>query len=161
MPRCFCPGAALGGEPLSASTVFRRRLFFTTKNGYNGGIENDALVTSGLRISGNRVDERAVADRRAGLEALLRERLNELDSDAQVRFAIRPDGKVDITVVSVLFEGKDSREREALFWPVFDPVPKSELIHLTYCLLLTPEEARLQFNDREVSSGGNAENWDE
>jgi hypothetical protein len=136
-------------------------LFFRAKNGYNGGIENDALVTSGRRISGNRVDEGAASNRRTRLEALLRERLNELDSDARVQSSLRPDGKIDISVVSVLFEGKDSREREALFWPVFDPVPKSDLIHMTYCLLLTPEEAQLQFDAGKPSPGGLTDNWDE
>jgi hypothetical protein len=107
-----------------------------------------------------RVNEAGV-DRQVRLEALLRERFHDMDPDAVVRSAVRPDGKVDLTVVSRLFEGKDSREREGLFWPVFDPVPKSELIYLTYSLLLTPDEARHDFGETPLALGACAENWDE
>ena len=100
-------------------------------------------------------------DRQQRLERLLSERWCEQDPDAVVRSSVRPDGKVDITVVSSLFEGRDSREREGIFWPVFDPVPKSELIYMTYCLLLTPEESNRNFSEGAAAQADQAENWDE
>jgi hypothetical protein len=90
------------------------------------------------------MDEAAKA-LQARLESLVRARWGERDPDAKVSSTVRDDGKVDLMVVSRLFEGKDGLEREAFFWPVFAPVPKSDLIHMTYCLLLTPEEAARLF----------------
>jgi hypothetical protein len=102
----------------------------------------------------------ATASRQARLDALIRECLAKWDPEAIVRSAIRPDGKLDITVVSRRFEGRDSREREADFWPALDLVPKPEMVYLTYCLLLTPEEAERSFGVAPaVTAMG--ENWDE
>ncbi len=94
------------------------------------------------------------------LEDLVRQCVTAWDPEAEVRAATRPDGKVDITVVSRRFEGRDSREREADFWPALEPVPKSEMVYLTYCLLLTPEEAERSFSYTPVVEGA-AEDWDE
>lgn len=84
-------------------------------------------------------------ERQARLESVLRAEWGQRDPDVVVSGALRPDGKVDMTVVSRLFAGKDGLEREAFFWPVFETVPKSELVYMTYCLLLTPEEAGRHF----------------
>jgi hypothetical protein len=130
------------------------------KTSYNCSLENYYWNGHSFGPSVKRVNEVGV-DRQVRLEALLRVRLHELDHNAEVRSAVRPDGKIDVTVVSRLFEGKDSRDREALFWPVFDPVPKSELIYLTYCLLLTPDEARRDFGEMLSEPGNRGENWDE
>ena len=67
----------------------------------------------------------------------------------------------DITVVSQRFEGFDSRDREKIFWPVLDDITKSEMLHLTYCLLLTPEEATADFSTEKPDMGSAAEDWDE
>jgi hypothetical protein len=83
--------------------------------------------------------------RRARLEALIRARWGEQDPDARIASTLRSDNKIDVTVVSRLFEEKDGLEREAFFWPVFASVPRSDLIYMTYCLLLTPEEAARHF----------------
>ncbi|HZO91157.1 MAG TPA: hypothetical protein VFB38_22720 [Chthonomonadaceae bacterium] len=91
------------------------------------------------------MDARAAKARQERLERIVRERWGARDPEAQVTSVLRPDGKVDMTVVSRLFEGLGGLEREALFWPTFDPVPKSDLIYMTYCLLLTPEEAARHF----------------
>lgn len=100
-------------------------------------------------------------DRQVRLETLVREQAAQWDPDARVTALVRPDGKVDITVVSRLFEGKDSRDREAAFWPVFDPVPKSELIYLTYCLLLTPAEEAAGSFRAAPAAPSEPENWDD
>jgi len=102
----------------------------------------------------------AAGTRQSRLDALIRECLAEWDPEAIVRSAIRPDGKLDITVISGRFEGRDSREREADFWPALDPVPKPEMVYLTYCLLLTPEEAERSFGAEPVVAA-TGENWDE
>ena len=93
------------------------------------------------------------------LEALIRDCVTGWDAETVVRCAVRPDGKQDLTIISQRFEGLDSREREAIFWPVLDPVPKPEMIHLTYCLLLTPDEAARSFGVASLVSA--AEDWDE
>ena len=102
----------------------------------------------------------AASERQARLAELIRAGLAEWDAEAVVRSTVRPDGKIDTTVVSRRFEGRDSREREADFWPALDPVPKSEMVYLTYCLLLTPEEAERSFSETPVVSAA-GENWDE
>jgi hypothetical protein len=102
----------------------------------------------------------AAADERRGrLQDLIRASVAAWDSDAEVRASARPDGKIDMTIVSCRFEGLDSRDREASFWPALDPVPKSEMVYLTYCLLLTPEEAERSFSGATPHS--ESEDWDE
>ena len=87
------------------------------------------------------MDRTAAEQLRAHLEAVIRGGWHARDPEAQVTSVLRADNMIDITVVSELFEDKNGLEREAFFWPVFDPVPKYDLIYMTYCLLLTPEEA--------------------
>lgn len=100
-----------------------------------------------------------LAERPARLEGLIRECVSGWDEDATVRSAIRPDGKIDVTIVSARFEGMDSREREETFWPVLGPVPKPEMIFCTYCLLLTPAEAERSFSSPKPVQRADA--WDE
>ena len=106
------------------------------------------------------MDEAAARALQARLENIVRTRWGALDPDVQVSSVLRDDGKVDMTVISRLFEGKDGLEREAAFWPVFAPVPIADLVHMTYCWMLTPEEAR-----RHLASAGtlpgedNQDNW--
>ena len=82
----------------------------------------------------------------AKLENTARTEWGRRDPAVQVASVLHGDGKVDLTVVSALFEGRDGSEREADFWPVFAALPRSELVRMTYCLLVTPgEAARLGF----------------
>ena len=78
------------------------------------------------------------------LEEVVRQGWRERDPDVQVTSVLRDGNKIDMTVISTQFAGREGRDREALFWPVFDPIPKYDLIYMTYCLLLTPEEAALR-----------------
>ncbi len=94
------------------------------------------------------------------LETLVREEWGLHDPDALVSTTLRGDNKIDMKVVSRLFEGKDGLEREAFFYPVFDPVPKTEMLHMTYCLLLTPHEAARNFAmPGESAKEENTDNW--
>ncbi len=96
------------------------------------------------------------------LEQIVRERWGEQDPAVVVTSSLRDDGKVDMVVVSRLFEGKDGLEREACFWPAFASVPKSDLIYMTYCLLLTPEEAARHFAEPGPPPGrDNEDAWTE
>ena len=102
----------------------------------------------------------SVRDRQARLEASMRAAVTEWDIEAEIRCALRPDGKMDFTVISRRFEGSDDREREAGFWPALDPLPKSDMVYLTFCLLLTPEEAESSFGDAAAMPTA-VEDWDE
>jgi len=90
------------------------------------------------------------------LEEVVRQGWGNRDPEVQVSSVLRDGNKIDMTVVSKLFAGLEWREREAAFWPVFDPVPKYDLLYMTCCLLLTPEEA-----GRIDSPAGkdNADDW--
>lgn len=81
----------------------------------------------------------------ARLEDAIRDTWSARDPDVQASSLLRDDDKIDVTVVSRLFEGKDALEREAFFWPSFVSFSRSDLIHMTYCLLLTPGEAERHF----------------
>ncbi len=72
----------------------------------------------------------------------------EQDSEAEIRGVLRPKGLIDLTVISPKFEGLDGLSRESLFWRAFDAVPRDLLVYMTYCLLLTPEEARRHFSSQ-------------
>lgn len=97
---------------------------------------------------------------RERLETLVRERWGENDPDVEVSTTLRDDAKIDMRIVSRLFEGKDGLEREAFFYPVFDPVPKTEMLHMTYCLLLTPHEAARNFAvSNPMLNKDNADDW--
>lgn len=104
-----------------------------------------------------------LAEAEARLERLIgivREAWGDRDAEAEVSGTLRRDGKVDLRVVSGLFVGKGGLEREAFFWPAFESVPKSELIYMTYCLLLTPDEALRHFAGPEGETGtDNADSW--
>jgi hypothetical protein len=98
---------------------------------------------------------------RTRLEAIIRAGWGERDPDVRVSGNLRADTMIDITVISELFAGKSGLEREAYFWPVFATVPRADLIHMTYCLLLTPAEAAQQFaTGTPVSDQHNREDWD-
>lgn len=98
---------------------------------------------------------------RQQLEALVLSYWQRQDADIQVFSALKPDGKIDMRVVSRLFEGKDGLEREAFFYPVFDPVPKTDMMRMTYCLLLTPAEAARNFARPDERAGtDNRDDWD-
>jgi hypothetical protein len=92
----------------------------------------------------------------ARLEEVVRQGWRERDPEVQVSSVLRDGNKIDMTVISTQFAGLEGRDREARFWPVFDPVPKYDLVYMTYCLLLTPEEAA----HRNPSPGNdNADDW--
>lgn len=94
------------------------------------------------------------------LETVIREGWRTKDPEVRVTSTLRADGKIDITVVSHLFESQDGQERESAFWPVFADVPKAELIYMTYCLLLTPAEAARNFDAPNASTGtDNEDRW--
>ncbi len=99
--------------------------------------------------------------RSAALESLIRDCVRGWDPDAEVRSAFRPDQKMDLTVISTRFEGIDSRDREGSFWQALDPVPKSEMVYLTYCLLLTPREAARNFGAEDGRQMARTTDWDE
>jgi hypothetical protein len=106
------------------------------------------------------MDTAEVEALRERLEALVRERWGVYDPDVQVSSTLRSDRKIDMRVVSHLFEGKDGLERESLFYPVFDPVPKTDMLHMTYCLLLTPQEAARNFATPVSRTGeNNLDTW--
>ena len=69
----------------------------------------------------------------------------EIDSTGDIRFRFRDDGMAEFSVVSSLFEGLDSFDREALVWPALRNLPGALLVRLTYSLLLTPSEAARYF----------------
>ena len=97
---------------------------------------------------------------RERLETFVCEQWGRNDPDVEVSTTLRADGKIDMRIVSRLFEGKDGLEREAFFYPVFDPVPKTEMLHMTYCLLLTPREAARNFAvPGQNENQNNADNW--
>ena len=100
-------------------------------------------------------------DRHRLLTDLVRRCALGWDPQADVRSAIRPDGMADVTVVSRRFENCDSREREGIFWPALDPVPRAEMVYFTYFLLLTPEEAARSFDEAAPQTESVAEDWDE
>lgn len=102
----------------------------------------------------------AAGERQGRLVQQIRACVEQWDPNAEVRAVIRPDRLVDLTVVSRRFEGRDSRDREADFWPALESVPKAEMVYLTYCLLLTPEEAERSFSG-QPSAGAASEDWDE
>lgn len=92
----------------------------------------------------------------ARLEEVVRQGWSERDPEVQVSSVLRDGNKIDMTVISKRFEGLEGRDREASFWPVFDPIPKYDLVYMTYCLLLTPEEAVLT----KVAKGrDNTDDW--
>jgi hypothetical protein len=92
----------------------------------------------------------------ARLEEVVWQGWRERDPEVQVSSVLRDGNKIDMTVISAQFVGLEGRDREACFWPVFDPVPKYDLVYMTYCLLLTPEEAA----QRNPSPGKtNTDDW--
>ena len=76
------------------------------------------------------------------LESLILRELHKEDAQVKVISRLREDQKIDVTVISTLFEGRDGQARESLFWRVFAETPKSELIYMTYALMMTPDEAK-------------------
>ena len=91
------------------------------------------------------------------LEAVVWQGWVERDPAVQITSVLRDGNKIDMTVVSKLFMGLEGREREAAFWPVFDPLPKYDLLYMTYCLLLTPEEAVLV--SAPATGRDNSDDW--
>jgi hypothetical protein len=63
------------------------------------------------------------------------------DPDVRVMLSRRADGKLDLTVVSRLFEAGGSEERERILWSAIRSLDPRDTIQMTYSLLLTPSEA--------------------
>lgn len=63
------------------------------------------------------------------------------DPGARVVTARRPDGKLDVTVISCQFEALGSEERERLLWSVLRCFAPQDTVQMTYSLLVTPSEA--------------------
>lgn len=85
---------------------------------------------------------REVAEELRGrLETLILARWKDFDPSAKVTSKLREDGKIDFTVISERFASMDGLQREAFFWQSFKEVPKSDLVRMTYGLLMTPDEA--------------------
>lgn len=82
------------------------------------------------------------------IEQAIREAWSSQDPSLQIDVAARADGKLEITVISAIFEEQDSFERESRLWTVLRPFSPSDLIHLTYSLLLTPAEAKAFYPER-------------
>ncbi len=101
-------------------------------SGYNGG---------GFRRKGTAMDQ-ALGRR---VEEMVREAWGGRDPLLSVECRLRPDGKIELRVVSTAFEALDSLEREALLWEVLRPLPSADAVRMTYSLLLTPAEARRYF----------------
>ena len=91
----------------------------------------------------------------------LREGVRAWDASTTTRTVILPSGLIDVTVVSSRFQGLNSREREEIFWPALDSIPKPQMIHLTYCLLLSPDEAAESFSDLPRQPSAPSDSWDE
>ena len=81
------------------------------------------------------------------IETRIRSAWNRRDADAAIRVDQREDGKLAVTLISTAFDGLDSFEREALFWPVMRDLPNDILVRMAYSLLLTPDEADRYFAD--------------
>ena len=97
----------------------------------------------------------------ARLEEVVRQGWKARDPEAQVTSVLRDGDKIDMTVISAAFAGLEGREREARFWPVFDPVPKYDLLYMTCCLLLTPDEAAERFGrSTPARPGSRIDDWD-
>ena len=79
---------------------------------------------------------------RGRLETLIRTEWKVFDPFATVTSKLHEDGKIDFTVISEHFENMDGLQREAFFWRSFKDVPKTDLVRMTYGLLMTPEEAK-------------------
>jgi len=106
------------------------------------------------------MDKTDIEALRAQLETLVYQSWSQKDADVQVFSTLRADNKIDMRIISHLFEGKDGLEREALFYPVFAPIAKTEMLHMTYCLLLTPEEAARVFEAPTQRTGkDNIDDW--
>ncbi|MCW3099217.1 MAG: hypothetical protein JWL77_4835 [Chthonomonadaceae bacterium] len=101
------------------------------------------------------VEELIALQRR--LEEVVRQGWQERDPEVRVSSVLRDGNKIDMTVISKLFASLEGRDREAEFWPVFDPIPKYDLIYMTYCLLLTPEEAARI--DASPAARDNSDDW--
>ena len=111
-------------------------------------------------MEGRGMDTGDIETLRQRLQTLVLEHWQSQDPDITASSTLRQDGKIDMQVVSRLFEGKDGLEREAFFYPVFDPVPKTDMMRMTYCLLLTPAEAARNFAQPGKRAGAdNRDDW--
>lgn len=52
---------------------------------------------------------------------------------------------IHVLVVSEAFKGMSAEKRDNMVWPILEKLPKDEMIHISLCLLLTPEEAETPF----------------
>lgn len=93
----------------------------------------------------------------ARLEEVVRQGWGARDPEMQIISVLRDGNKIDMTVISKLFADLEWRDREAAFWPVFDSVDKYDLLYMTCCLLLTPEEA---IQNESASEKFRTDAWD-
>ncbi len=86
------------------------------------------------------------------VEGAIRGAWSERDPHLSVACARRGDGKLDVTVISRLFESRTSEEREILLWSVLRSFPADDSVRMTYSLLLSPAEAAT-FSPTSIESG--------
>lgn len=52
---------------------------------------------------------------------------------------------IHVLVVSEAFKGMPAEKRDDMVWPILEKLPKTEMTHISLCLLLTPEEVKTPF----------------
>jgi len=52
---------------------------------------------------------------------------------------------IHVLVVSEAFKGMPAEKRDDMVWPILEKLPEDEMIYISLCLLLTPEEADTPF----------------
>ena len=67
--------------------------------------------------------------------------LNAADPNVIVIPAWRPNGMLDLTVISTAFASQSAEERERQIWSVLRAFDAQDLVRMTYSLLVTPSEA--------------------
>ena len=87
---------------------------------------------------------------RDNIKSLLTQQFGILDPYCRILVNVSRLNKIHIVVVSDLFKKKSLSERDDMVWPILEILPDEEVILITFCLLITPDEALDYFPDEET-----------
>lgn len=91
------------------------------------------------------LNKREVKELMKHVEQMLKADFVATHPDSEIQVSEGWGDNIHILVVSEAFKGMPAEKRDDMVWPILEKLPKADMIHISLCLLLTPEEAETPF----------------
>jgi len=91
------------------------------------------------------LNKREVKELMKRIEQMLKAEFVATHPGSEIQVSKGWGDNIHVLVVSEAFKGMPAEKRDDMVWPILEKLPKTEMTHISLCLLLTPEEAETPF----------------